>query len=136
MGILPSAKTNIRQRELEEQQKNMVSLAVAYVRDYGDYSTAISLNDFMARFRVFYHASEYASKRYFKDFVTLGLFEPNEKETSFTVTTDKKIQAMITRVYGVQFPEPKTASTAQARPQPSSDVVIHGEDVQRRRRKV
>jgi hypothetical protein len=94
---------NIRQRERKERLKNMVNLAIAYVKETNnDYSLPISIQDFGARFRVFHGVGEYASKRYFDDFVTIGVFIV--KDGSFTVTIDKKTQDMIARLYDVSFP--------------------------------
>lgn len=103
-------KVNVRQRELEQQQKNMLQLALTYVLSgHGDYSLPIGTDFFLADFRVSSHASDYASKRYFRDFVTLEVFLENGK--NFTVSTDKRIQDRMARLYNVHFPDSKTATS-------------------------
>jgi hypothetical protein len=98
---------NVRQRELEEQQKAMLGLAIAYVRERnkGDYSATIEKSEFSARFRLYHHCSEYASNRYFKDFVTLEVFEEHDNGKTFTVTTSKAIQEAMRHTFNVTFPE-------------------------------
>lgn len=117
-----SKKKNIRQQERKQRLEEMLSLAVAYVREdkENDYSKPISLSEFLPRFRM-NGCGEYASRRYFKDFVSIGAFEITEIETYdldhekgfFTVTTDAKKQEFLKRFYSVSFPEPKEAQSGK-----------------------
>ena len=103
--------TNPRQRELEQQQKNVILLAKTYVNQSIDahenpYTKIHDLDFFLAQFRTSYFASEYASKRYFKDFETIGYFSSLEKK--FTINS-----AIRNNRFRIAFPEPETTTTTQ-----------------------
>ena len=97
---------NIRQRELEEQQRNMVMLALAYVKANGyDYDMPILSDDFLADYMIQFHTSLYAAKRYFQCFAQVDVFKVTENKIFFTVNYEKK--SFIERIFKISFPDPK-----------------------------
>lgn len=103
------SKRNIRQVELKARQKDMLNLAMQYVlENKNDYDVPISVEGFLADYRIICHVGYYASLRYFKDFCENGWFQLTDNEKNFKVTSEKRVHEMIKNHYDLIFPEPKS----------------------------
>lgn len=111
------SKTNVRQVERKEQLRAMLELACKELsRNNGDYTVHIVKEHFLAEFRMHSGSGNYASERYFADFVTLGWFESDQAgkgSVTFTISTDKSFRDKANLWYGIIFPEPKTEPTKE-----------------------
>jgi len=104
-----SGKQNVRQQELKERLHDMLLsvqqtiITEAKKNGINPYDVEINTEHFLANFRLTYGVGYYASKRYFNDFKTIGVFLENED--SFRVNFEGIGKAK--QVYGVTFPENK-----------------------------
>jgi len=102
MAYGKSRKQNVRQQELRERLGDMLKLACVYIKDMG--YEPIPKEQFLANYRVTFAVGNYASERYFRDFVTLDYFLIHD-DKNFLVNP-KKLE-IIKKNYDVEFPQPK-----------------------------
>lgn len=96
---------NVRQLELKERLEDMMRLACLYIQESkADYKKPIPKEQFLANYRITFAVGNYASERYFRDFVTLDFFILND-DKNFLVNAEKR--GIIKNRYSVEFPEPK-----------------------------
>ena len=98
---------NARQVELKARLKDMLIQALIYIKteickgNTKPYDKEFDLEYFLAEYRVKYGVGYYASKRYFKDFETVGYF--NVEGDIFHIVYEE-IQY---NPYRIQFSKPK-----------------------------
>jgi hypothetical protein len=94
-------KKNVRQQEREARLRDMVIHALCQKKEN------IEKDVFLAQYRVQSGSGEYASLRYFNDFVTIGFFI--EDNGTFTLSKDPELLAYLRSRFNI----PKTTGNVE-----------------------